>query len=111
MGLAGKWGDLSTGAPNLKAGANSNPVHPQNPDQYFDPTAFELPAPGYQGNLGRNTLVGPGMATVDLSMNKNVGLPGRNASRMEFRAEIFNLFNRANFALPTPQLFDPATFG
>ena len=30
---------------------------------------------------------------------------------MEFRAGIFNLFNRANFALPTPQLFDPATFG
>ncbi len=111
MALAGRWGDLTDGAPNLKAGANSNPVHPQNPDQYFDPTAFELPAPGYQGNLGRNTLVGPGMATVDLSLNKNVALPGRNTSRVELRAEIFNLFNRANFALPTLQAFDPATFG
>ncbi len=104
MGLSGKWGDLATGAPNLKAGANSNPVHPQNPTQYFDPTMFELPPPGYQGNLGRNTLIGPGLSTFDLSLVRNIRLVGD--AGVQIRAEFFNIFNTVNLGLPERGLFN-----
>jgi hypothetical protein len=48
--------------PNLLPGANQNPVL-GGPDKYFDPAVFALPPAGTYGNLGRNTLVGPGVAT------------------------------------------------
>ena len=57
---------------------------------------------GYFGNLGRNTLTGPGLATLDFSLLKNLNLS--ETKRLQFRAEFFNLFNHANFALPD---FDP----
>jgi hypothetical protein len=71
------------------------------PIRYFDPTAFSIPTLGFLGNLGRDTLSGPGFATLDFSLAKDTNLrflgEGR---RMEFRAEFFNILNRANFGLP-----------
>ena len=40
------------------------------PTRYYDPSAFSLPAAGFYGNLGRNTLIGPGLAMLDVSLNK-----------------------------------------
>jgi len=54
------------------------------------------------GNLGRNTVIGPGLANLDFSLFKNN--PVRRISEnfnIQFRAEFFNVFNRANFASPT----------
>ncbi|OFW29760.1 MAG: hypothetical protein A3J28_18185 [Acidobacteria bacterium RIFCSPLOWO2_12_FULL_60_22] len=105
------WGELDTKPPNVVAGAKINSVHPQNPDRYFDPTSFALPEPGYFGNLGRNTLIGPGRATVDFSLAKQMALtPISEDFRIQFRAEFFNLFNRSNFSLPGTTLFDPRSF-
>jgi hypothetical protein len=101
------WGELAGGPPNLVPGAKANSVDPQNPDRYFDPTVFVLPAPGFLGDLGRNALTGPGLATVDLSITKNFALPV--VQDLEFRAEFFNLFNRANFGMPSSGLFDSRT--
>jgi hypothetical protein len=84
--------------PNLVAGASNNPVL-GGPDRYFDPAAFALPDAGFYGDLGRNTLIGPGLATTDLSLGKRFDL-GSDV-RLQFRAEVFNLFNRANFAIPS----------
>lgn len=69
------------------------------PDLYFDPCAFSLQPLGFLGNAGRNILRGPGVTNVDLSFVKNtaVGLLGE-AGKIEFRAELFNILNRANFA-------------
>ena len=53
---------------------------------------------GKFGNLGRNTLVGPGLITMDFSLNKNFQLTEGN--RLQFRAEFFNLLNRPNFNAP-----------
>jgi len=53
---------------------------------------------GKFGNLGRNTLIGPGLATIDFSLNKNFQFT--EAKRLQFRAEFFNLFNRPNFNAP-----------
>ena len=53
---------------------------------------------GYQGTTGRNSAIGPGLATVDFSIIKNISM-GETA-RFQFRAEFFNLFNRTNFHPP-----------
>jgi carboxypeptidase family protein len=74
--------------------------------QWFDPNAFLLPTPGTWGNLGRGTYRGPGLASVDVSLLKNVALAERVT--LEFRAECFNLQNRANFGTPNAVVFSGA---
>ncbi len=65
-------------------------------------------APGSNGNLGRNTFRGPGMATVDFSLFKTI--PFNERFKLQFRAEFFNLFNRVNL-LPPDALYTSGTFG
>src|SRR3954468_21711878 len=50
------------------------------------------------GNLGRNVMYGPGFGNTDLSVIKNLKLQG--SARMQFRVEVFNLFNQANLGQP-----------
>ena len=90
--------------PDLRAGASHNPVL-GGPDRYFDPTAFALPPPGYIGNLGRNTIIGPDRRTIDLVVGKNVPLGGKERA-LQFRIEVFNLLNRANFSTPQQNVFN-----
>jgi hypothetical protein len=75
--------------------------------RYLDPSAFSLAAPGYLGNLGRNVFSGPGTATFDFSLLKDVSLAER--ANLEFRTEFFNLFNRPNFGYPEQTAFSSAT--
>jgi len=76
----------------------------RNPDHYFDPSSF-VPAPtGFIGNAGRAILTGPGSAKVDFVVKKELAFTER--LHLQFRSEFFNLFNRANFGLPTNRLFD-----
>ena len=86
--------------PDLRPGANNNPVldDGREPTQYYDRSAFVLNPEGFFGDLGRNTLEGPGIAQFDLGISKNFSL-GETA-QLQFRTEIFNLFNRANFNMP-----------
>jgi hypothetical protein len=71
------------------------------PDQYFNPNVFGLPAPGYLGTLGRGTLRGPGLFTLDLAIHKAFRLTERQTVRL--RGEFFNLTNQANFQIPSGQ--------
>jgi len=58
--------------------------------------------PNIRGNLGRNSIIGPGLVNVDFSMVKNNHIPRISESfNLQFRAEFFNALNRANFAQPT----------
>ena len=84
--------------PDLVAGAANNPIL-GGPDRYFDPAAFALPAAGFYGNLGRNTLIGPGLANLDVSLNKRFNL--HEHASVQFRVEAFNLLNHPNFAIPS----------
>ena len=101
-------------------GDTRNPVRPfVNPDfhgrvtlgkpsQWFNPAAF-LPPPansGFFGSLGRDTLSGPGLATWDFSGQKDT--PIREGLTLEFRGELFNLLNRANFNTPNLIVFTPS---
>jgi hypothetical protein len=64
-----------------------------------------MPASGFYGNLGRDTLIAPGLATWDFSTLKETNLSER--MRVQFRAEIFNLLNRANFNTASLITFTP----
>jgi hypothetical protein len=85
----------------------SGPVVLGNPNQWFNPNAFVLPVFGTYGNLGRGTLIGPGLATLDASMFKNASVSEKVA--LQFRAEFFNLLNRANFGPPNATVFTNGT--
>jgi hypothetical protein len=71
----------------------------------FDRAAFVLPATnrGYYGNSARYILTGPGNAVWNVGVHKNWGLGGERA-RMQFRWEMFNAFNRANFNNPVTNI-------
>ena len=88
--------------PNFKG-----PIVTGNPAQWFNPAAFLQPPAnsGFYGNLGRDTLNGPGLATWDFSALKNTAVSERLT--VQFRAEIFNLLNRANFNTPNLIVFTP----
>jgi len=87
--------------------AFTGPVILGSPAQWFNPAAFLAPpnGSGFEGNLGRDTLIGPGLATVDLSLLKDT--PIRETLNLQFRAEFFNLLNRANFNTPNAIAFTP----
>jgi hypothetical protein len=87
--------------------AFSEPVILGGPNRYFNPNAFVLPAPGTYGNTGRDVLYGPGLATLDLSVAKNTAISEK--LRVQFRAEFFNIFNRANFGTPNAVVYTSAT--
>jgi hypothetical protein len=96
--------------------AFAGPVLLGNPNQWFNPNAFLAPSfgtpaltlanGGFYGNVGRDTLIGPGLASWDFSMLKDTRI--RERLNVQFRAEIFNLLNRANFNLPNAVVFTPS---
>lgn len=71
----------------------------------FAASAFPLPALGTEGNLGRNTYDGPGLANVNLAAERVFRLPflGEQGG-FEIRGEILNLFNRVNLTNPVSDL-------
>ena len=83
--------------------AFTGPVVTGNPNQWFNPNAFLVPAFGTFGNLGRGAFNGPGLAEVDLSVLKNIAVSER--INLQFRAEFFNLLNRTNYASPNQTVF------
>ena len=92
--------------PNVNA-SFTGPVIQGTPAQWFNPNAFLLPTPGTYGNLGRGVYTGPGLADMDLSFFKNTLLTER--INLQFRAEIFNILDRANFGTLNAIVFSGAS--
>jgi len=89
----------------------SGPIILGKPGKWFNPNAFLAPSntpanTGFYGDVGRNTLIGPGLATWDFSTFKDTRI--RERLNLQFRAEIFNLLNRANFNTPNGVAFTPS---
>src|SRR5262245_48370225 len=82
---------------NIVSPGNFGILDDPSPTHWFDQTAYSAPLAGTQGHAGRNTLRGPGTQIVNLSFSKRFPI---NTTRIEFRAEIFNLFNHNNFGNP-----------
>ena len=70
---------------------------------YFDPTAFSAPVYGTVGNLGRDTLTGPGYKDWDFSLLRDVQVS--HGVRIQFRSEFFNILNHTNLATPNEVVF------
>ncbi len=101
------------------SGDTRNPVRPflnpnfkgsvvtGNPGQWFNPAAFIAPpsASGFWGDVGRDTYLGPGLATWDFSVLKDTRI--RERLNLQFRAELFNILDRANFNTPNLIVFTP----
>lgn len=89
----------STG--NLRADLIGDPSLPpgqqQGPNGWFNKAAFADPVQAY-GNSGRNIIIGPGYANTDMSFFKTFTFKERH--QLQFRAELFNIFNRVNFMNP-----------
>ena len=90
--------------PNLVPGFSNNPIVGKV-SEWFNPSAFALQPFGTLGDLGRNTLFGPKLVDLDLSLSKVT--PIKENMNIEFRAEAFNIFNHPNFALPVAVLTSP----
>jgi hypothetical protein len=88
--------------PNLNPSFTA-PVVRGTPVRWFDPNAFGLPSPGTYGNLGRGVFRGPGLSALDVSAFKNSALSER--ALLQFRAEVFNVLNRANLGTPNAVVF------
>jgi len=101
--LGVKSTDPNIDVPNLIAGPGcASPVNSGNPVSYIKTQCFAVPNPiTLRGNLGRNTLIGPGLVNFDFSLFKNNYIK-RISDRFnaQFRAEFFNILNHANFAPP-----------
>jgi Carboxypeptidase regulatory-like domain/TonB-dependent Receptor Plug Domain len=99
--------------PDLVVGPGcQNPTNPGDPNHYIKTQCFAFPNPSNRwGTLGRNVLIGPGLAKLDFSVFKNNHVRRISENfNVQFRAEFFNILNRANFASPTDNLnvFDQA---
>ena len=77
-------------------------VNPGNPLHYIKTQCFSFPNPATRiGNAGRNSLIGPGLSNLDLSLVKNNLIKRISESfNIQFRAEFFNLLNHTNFSPP-----------
>jgi hypothetical protein len=99
-----------TGAANTVRPNLIGPVHVTgNPAAWIaNPSAtFALPAAGTIGNLGRNTIYGPGFTNVDLALIKNTKITER--TELQFRADAFDILNHPNFGQPGPLAANGAT--
>jgi len=81
----------------------NGPVILGTPAQWFNPAAFSLPPVGEFGNFGRDVLTGPFFWEIDFSAIKDTKLSERYT--LQFRAELFNIFNHSNWGLPNAQVF------
>jgi Carboxypeptidase regulatory-like domain len=108
--------NLSTDRANIGAGPAQRPdqirgaelpADERTHERWFDTSAFVLQAPFTFGTARRNSVIGPGYANVDFALAKVWAI---QRSTLEFRWEVFNLLNRANFDLPN-RIFGSPNFG
>jgi hypothetical protein len=84
----------------------SNPT----PSRWYDPGAFvEAPA-GSFGNVGRNTLVGPGIFAFDFAAHKEFRMPFKEGHLLKFRLEAFNVLNHPSWSNPNGNILSGAAF-
>jgi hypothetical protein len=111
--LGVKSTDPNIDVPNLlSAPGCGSLVNPGNPNHYIKTQCFAVPNPiTLRGNLGRNTIIGPGLVNFDFSLFKNNHVKRiSDKFNVQFRAEFFNVLNHTNFAPPLDNrhIFDSA---
>jgi len=93
----------SQGSNGLPGGATNRPnlngsiTYPNTLTAWFNTSAFSAPAVGQWGNVGYDALTGPGRHNWNLSLYKSFVLSEKRGSKLELRAESFNIFNHTQF--------------
>jgi hypothetical protein len=95
--------------PDLVPGVSLIPPGGQTANSWINPAAFAVPPPGQWGNAGRNLVRAPGIWQADASVSRAIRLKGERS--FELRAEVFNIFNRAQLGEPGTNLSAPGSFG
>ena len=100
-----------TGVPGQPASLTGANIYPTNRsvDQWFNPKAFTLPTPGTYGNLGLNSLQGPGVFQLNLALSRNFPVGERRS--FQLRGEAFNLPNHLNAFTPGIGAINGTLFG
>jgi hypothetical protein len=111
--LGVKSTDPNIDVPNLISGPGCGSlINPGNPTHYIKTQCFAVPNPiTLRGNLGRNTIIGPGLVNLDFSLFKNNHIKKiSDTFNAQFRTELFNILNHTNFAPPLDNrnIFDSA---
>jgi hypothetical protein len=87
-------GNANSLRPDVVPGQNQN-AGPKTAEQWFNLDAFNVDVPaGRHGNAGRNNILGPGLANLDLGLHKEVSL--HESLRLQFRGDFFNALNHVN---------------
>src|SRR5581483_1488960 len=92
--------------PNLKSGCPTD-TSIGTVAHWFDASCYLLQAPGTIGNVGRNTVYGPGWNNLDLALLKSTKLTEQVS--LQFRAEFFNVANHSNYRNPSGAVFSSFT--
>lgn len=98
----------ATGRPDIVPGVPLRPTNYSVPGNQMNLAAFATPV-GHFGDAARNLLAGPAVYNTDFGISKVFSLT--ESQRIEFRAEMFNIFNTPQFANPEANTASPATFG
>jgi len=102
--------DANTSSPQRPDATGISPVSSSTTIAgYFNNAAFAIPAVGAFGNAGRNVGRGPGLWQLDTALSKRFAITEQ--LRLNFRAEAFNVFNRAQFGDPSGNFSNPISFG
>ena len=99
---AGNGDSRNPGRPGVNT-AFTGKLYPHTAGEWFNPEAFSAPAAGTLGNSTRDSLTGPGLKDVDLSLAKNFAIHER--FKAQFRAEYFNILNHTNFTTPNAVVY------
>jgi hypothetical protein len=84
--------------PNYNYGVSLTPAAGSTPSLWINPLAFSTPASQTFGNLGHNAFRAPGITQLDLGLSKFLTVTER--LRIRFRADLFNVANRAQYGAP-----------
>ena len=96
---------VNNGAPSWPNRIGSGQLDDPSVDLWFNPADFVAPPPNTYGDAGRGILYGPGHINFDTSLSKRFVVAG--ASNVEFRWDVFNLFNHPGFGFPNSAIGNP----
>jgi len=109
-GLPNWTGGAYGGSGGNRVNVNGPATYPHTVNQWFNTSIFSAPAVGQWGNIGYDALWGPGRFNTNLSLYKSFVLSEKRGSKLELRAESFNIFNHTQFTT-VQSTFSSSQFG
>lgn len=102
-------GNTTNQRPDRVSGISLIPAGGPTATLWINPAAFAVPPKGRWGTAGRSIMTGPGLMQFDVGLTRR--FPFSEGRNVEFRWEVFNLFNRAQFGNPVTNFSDGVSFG